>query len=289
MAVVVMVHGIGQQYLGARTLHTGLARALLDGLGEAEGPVLAETDVEVAFYGRWFRPPGAPTRGEERAWTHEDVDAGFETELLMALWDEASRAHPARVPHPEPQETHRAPTPRTVQRALYALSKLLPARFTDRFLVGVLKQVRRYLTDEAVRRWVQGRVEQCVGADTRVLVGHSLGSVIAYEALCAHPEWPVRALVTLGSPLGIPKLVFDRLDPAPKAGRGVWPGTVRAWTNVCDRGDVVALVKQLGPLFPDASRAVSDVLVDNGWGVHDVVAHLTAAETGEAVARGLRP
>jgi hypothetical protein len=31
-------------------------------------------------------------------------------------------------------------------------------------------------------------------------VGHSLGSVAAYEALCAHPQWPVRALATLGPP-----------------------------------------------------------------------------------------
>ena len=50
------------------------------------------------------------------------------------------------------------------------------------------------------------------------MVGHSLGSVVAYEALCAHPEWPVRALVTLGSPLGIRNLIFDRLVPAPAAG-----------------------------------------------------------------------
>ena len=48
-----------------------------------------------------------------------------------------------------------------------------------------------------------------------MLVGHSLGSVVAYEALCANPEWPVRMLVTLGSPLGIPNLIFDRLEPAP--------------------------------------------------------------------------
>jgi pimeloyl-ACP methyl ester carboxylesterase len=32
-----------------------------------------------------------------------------------------------------------------------------------------------------------------VRADTAVLIGHSLGSVVAYEALCAHPEWSVRA------------------------------------------------------------------------------------------------
>ena len=94
-----------------------------------------------------------------------------------------------------------------------------------------------------------------IGDDTRVMVGHSLGSVVAYEALCAHPQWPVRALVTLGSPLGIRNLIFDRLVPAPRlrptAGRvrGRGRGRVRSWVNVADEGDVVALVKDLRPLF----------------------------------------
>ncbi|WP_435229840.1 hypothetical protein [Streptomyces sp. Tue6028] len=288
MASVVVVHGIAKQYLGAHTLHAGLAPALLDGVRRtADPPPLTGDDIEIAFYGQWFRPPGAPARSGERAWTHRDVAEGFETDLLMALWDEAARAHPGRVPAPEPRETHRAPTPRTVQRALYALGKLLPARFTERFLVGVLKQVRLYLTDDAMRGQVQRCLEECVRDDTRVLVGHSLGSVVAYEALCRHPEWPVRALVTLGSPLGVP-LVFERLRPVPRSGRALWPGSASRWTNVCDRGDVVALVKQLAPLFPDDSRYVADVLVDNGWSAHDVVPHLTAAETGQAIVEGLR-
>ena len=65
-----------------------------------------------------------------------------------------------------------------------------------------LQQVRQYMTHPEVRQAVQDRVATEVGKDTRVVVGHSLGSVVAYEALCAHREWPVRALVTLGSPPG---------------------------------------------------------------------------------------
>ncbi|WP_372352572.1 hypothetical protein [Streptomyces sp. KL116D] len=293
MASVVVVHGIAQQYLGGRTLHTAVAPALLDGLDLAGGPPLTEKDVDVAFYGHWFRPPGATTKSADRSWTHRDVAEGFETDLLMALWAEAARSHPGRVPAPDPGESHKAVTPRTVQRALYALSKLLPPRFTDRFLVGVLKQVRLYLTDDGVRERVQECVARCVTDDTRVVVGHSLGSVVAYEALAANPAWNVRTLVTLGSPLGLPRLVFDRLRPGPVDGRGSWPGTVRSWTNVCDRGDVVALAERLGPLFGDppgdGRRTVTDVLVDNGWNAHDIVRHLTAVQTGSAVAEGLRP
>jgi len=96
-----------------------------------------------------------------------------------------------------------------------------------------LKQVRTYVTELDVRQKAIGRVANVVTHKTRVLVGHSLGTVVAYEALCAHPEWPVTTLVTLGSPLGIRKLIFDRLQPPPERdgmsgrvggpGRAEWP------------------------------------------------------------------
>ncbi|MFC9454467.1 hypothetical protein [Streptomyces sp. NPDC056983] len=295
MAAIVIVHGVGNQYLGKYTLHSSVAPALLDGVRLADGPPLKPDDVEVAFYGHWFRPPGTTSAKGEPAYAHRDVTDPFETELLLALWREANRLEPDRVPAPDPTGTagtgtarSKAAVPYSVQRALYALSRSsFLAGVADRFLIGVLKQVHRYLTDDVVRAGVQREIADCVTPETRVLVGHSLGSVIAYEALCAHPEWPVTTLVTIGSPLGIPNLVFDRLRPAPQAGRGSWPGGVRRWHNLCDRRDVVALAKRLAPLFPDPTRAVDDVLVDNGWRAHAIEHHLTAAETGAAIAEGL--
>ncbi len=59
----------------------------------------------------------------------------------------------------------------------------------------------------------------------RAVLAHSLGSVAAYEALWAHPDLRVELLVTLGSPLGMPDVVFDRLDPAPKDRQGTSPPT----------------------------------------------------------------
>ena len=56
--------------------------------------------------------------------------------------------------------------------------------------------------------------------------------------------------------------------------------------NVADKHDVVALVKELRPLF---GAAVGDLTVDNEARAHDVTPYLTARETGEALAAGLRP
>lgn len=203
--------------------------------------------------------------------------AGFEQDLLLAWWAEAARTDPG-VPSPEARTLAR--TPKSVQAALNALSG--SAFFTgmaERMMVSSLRQVRRYLTEPALRQEVTARVLAAIGPDTAVVVGHSLGSVVAYEALCAAGT-PVRSLVTLGSPLGIRNLVFDRLEPAP----GGWPGQVSAWTNVADDGDVVALVKDLRPLFGERVRTV---LVHNGSRAHDMSRYLTTAAVGQAIAEGL--
>jgi pimeloyl-ACP methyl ester carboxylesterase len=169
-----------------------------------------------------------------------------------------------------------------VQRALKALShSRFFAGLAERALIGFIKQVHRYFAEPQLRAQVIERVAREIGPDTRLVVGHSLGSVVAYETLCAHPDWPVRALVTLGSPLGIRNLIFDRLQPAPVGEVGSWPGGVVAWTNVADRGDLVALVKELRPQF---GQRVQDLRVDNGAKAHDVRPYLTAKETGHALA-----
>ncbi|WP_329484287.1 hypothetical protein OG555_19255 [Kribbella sp. NBC_01484] len=281
MPRIVAVHGIGQQVRGPNVLRQVWVPALRDGVALAGGQRPAESDIGVAFYGDVFRQAGRKGSGEAR-YGAGDVENGFESELLEAWWREAAETD-ASVAGPDDQTKLR--TPRAVQRALNALSY---SRFftgvAESLLIGLIKQVHLYLTDDAVRAKVQARVTDMMGEDTRVLVGHSLGSVVAYEALCARPGADV-ALVTLGCPLGIRNLVFDRLRPAPVDGRGLFPAGAVSWTNIADGGDVVALVKQLSPLF---GGRVLDVAVHNGSKAHEVSPYLTAAETGRAIAAGFR-
>jgi len=260
----------------------------MDGMSNAGVvvPGLTATDVDVAFYGNIFRESGA--KNADDLPLPEEVTSSFETDLLYAWWEGAASREPDLVESPRVLSA-KAPVPRSVQHMMSALSQSRSmTAIAQRFLLGSLRQVNRYLNEGGIREQVQERVRETVTDDTRVLVGHSLVSVVAYEALCAHPEWSVSSLVTVGSPLGIRNLVFDRLCPTPVAGRGMWPG-VRSWTNVCDAYDIVALVKELGPQFdvPGGWRRVQNKSVNNGWKAHDLVRHLTDAETGKAVAAGL--
>ncbi|MFF4922399.1 hypothetical protein ACFY4B_17610 [Kitasatospora sp. NPDC001261] len=305
MSRVVVVHGVGRQLDTAETLLAEVEPALRGGVGLAlrRDPALghlADGDIVCAGYGDLYRQAG--TRGEPY-YRAEDVEPGFETELLEAWWREAARLDPG-VPGPDagaPDGTGAAPAargavgrlasrPLAVERVRRALHALTRTRYfgpvSDRVLVSDLKQVRRYFTEPALRAAVRARVEELITPDTEVVVGHSLGSVVAYEVLCGlPPERPPLTLVTLGSPLGLAGLVFDRLQPAPRQdGTGVWPAPVKQWTNIADRCDLVAVVRELAPRF---GSEVVDVPVDNGSEMHSMRAYLTAVETGTAIAAGL--
>jgi hypothetical protein len=287
VARVVCVHGVGQQREAAETLHAAWAPALCGGVGLAGGQ-LPEAEVRCAFYGDLFRPPGRHLAVGDPLIRAEDLDS-FEQDLLAAWWAEAARTDAAVV---APDDRTLARAPGSVQSALRALSgSRFFAALGERALLRDLRQVRDYFRDPEIRRQAQERVSETVGDDTLVLVGHSLGSVVAYEALAENPGWPVRMLVTLGSPLGIPNLIFDRLQPAPRpvadAGqgpRGRWPGPGRAWVNVADQGDVVALVKDLRGAF---GPGVDGWVVDNGATAHHVKPYLTAVQTGRAIWKGV--
>lgn len=286
---VLGVHGIGQTYLGPEQLKGRWLPALRDGLSEDDGPSLAEDEFAMVAYGALFRP-GELRRGDARL-EAGDLD-DWERDMVAAWWREAA-ALSARSTGEDrdespgiqpPDFTGRARTPRVVQRALRQLAKsrYFAAIGPERMLLFGLRQVRIFLHDAELKRAVLERVAEHVAPDTRVVVAHSLGSIVAYEALCAHPEWRVDTFLTLGSPLGIRHLVFDALTPQPRDGRGAWPN-VRRWVNIADQGDIVALQKELAPVFGQ----VEDRWIYNGWRAHDVGRYLSARETGQVIAAAL--
>jgi hypothetical protein len=112
---------------------------------------------------------------------------------------------------------------------------------------------------------------------------------VVYEYLARDRPPQVELLVTLGSPPGIPNLVFERLTPTPAGGAGAWPGGVAGWMNLADPDDIVALRKRLAPLFhaPDGGAGVVDHLVDNGEEPHAASRYLNAEPTGAALGRVL--
>ncbi|WP_371614348.1 hypothetical protein [Streptomyces sp. NBC_00454] len=131
---------------------------------------------------------------------------------------------------------------------------------------------------EAMREIVRGEL-----ADLRdgplVVLGHSLGSVIAYEVL-REERRDVTLFVTAGCPLGITE-IQDRLALRPAV-----PAGVAAWSNVSDLRDLVALDHWLRPEYgpPDL---VTDHLVRNDSGNHHGIAQYLSSPPVQQELRAL--
>ncbi|WP_326644853.1 hypothetical protein OIE67_26470 [Nonomuraea fuscirosea] len=111
-------------------------------------------------------------------------------------------------------------------------------------------EVAAYLTDAAKREKSRQAVAEVIRRNRpQVVIAHSLGSVVAYEALWANPDLEVDLLVTLGSPLGMRNVVFERLLPAPVNGRGERPAGVGRWVNIADKDDIAAIPPALAASF----------------------------------------
>jgi pimeloyl-ACP methyl ester carboxylesterase len=86
-----------------------------------------------------------------------------------------------------------------------------------------------------VRRAINKIVAEKLTNEPTVVIGHSLGTVVAYDVLRQHAGNAVPRYVTVGSPLGI-RAIRRRLE-APLT----MPTGVEDWYNARDQRDVVAL------------------------------------------------
>jgi predicted alpha/beta hydrolase family esterase len=96
----------------------------------------------------------------------------------------------------------------------------------------------------------------------KVVIAHSLGSVVTYETLWANPDLEVDLLITLGSPLGMRNVIFEHLMPAPVNGWGERPRKVKRWVNIADKDDIVAIPPGLRGCFTGVDQ---EALVNLDW------------------------
>lgn len=128
------------------------------------------------------------------------------------------------------------------------------------FLRLFAKDVAIYLSRESAREKVEGIVVEELNADTKIVIGHSLGSVIGYEALtkadCGSNN--ISLFVTLGSPLGLSSVNMYLSKPLRI------PKTVEKWFNAFDERDFIALNKLDKSHFPPEEGIINYEGVRNG-------------------------
>ncbi|MGA5605120.1 endopeptidase [Streptomyces griseoincarnatus] len=184
----------------------------------------------------------------------------FIVQALDDLLTPAERAYASQV-DPTTLGMVKVP-PRITQRAI-AYDRSHPDGRVNA-LIHRLREVHVYLTEPELASQIRKHVLQGAEARTTVLIGHSLGSVIAYDLLryeeiaapgTAGPA--VHTFVTCGSPLAIPTI---------QRGMGLSDGQLAPiashirWVNVFDPDDAVTG----GAGLTGAADQVTDIEVDNG-------------------------
>ncbi|MFE4175776.1 hypothetical protein ACFRR7_27675 [Streptomyces sp. NPDC056909] len=319
---VVFVHGIGgprepdrERALWSEALATGMRAAGHSSLaarlsaGGPDAPVCS-----FAYYADLFSRPQAQGAGdvplEEDA---AEILGGLLVEMVAALTAEHAGSDGPRdgrwvtrgrvLAHARGQAAPAGQAQGTlsvVRRALNVATTLMAlkpwggvARWaTPRLMVGDLAQVARYLArgerDKdglSLDQRVGQRVRDALGDGPAVVVAHSLGTVVALEALHHHGAG-TPLLVTLGSPLAMRTVVWPRLVPQPPSA----PERVARWLNFWDRDDIIAVRPRLehdmranaAGVLPESARIDSD-----GVWVHSAGKYLAQPAVAGPVAEAL--
>ena len=196
-------------------------------------------------------------------------------------------------------------------RLLYALADafdfLIPL-LPDPAVKSTIRETARYFGNRGgigskVRELLKASLREIAAEGTRILlIGHSMGSVIAYDALWElsrlerHPL-KVDLFLTLGSPLGM-RFTQKRLLGGAEEGARRFPGNIRRWVNVAARGDLAALDTSLADDFrPMRELGLVESIVDvnggvfnyfrndEGLNVHRSYGYLVNPRVGEVIAR----
>lgn len=265
---IVGVHGVGNYRVGhsPESASAGLSTVWSKAMGR---------DVHVAYYADTLRHPGQQSATD----SIEDVDGA-------AVFDWVGLLNA-----PEPVAQGRIAAPIRGAADWVAKNFGFDQAATRAFVRLFFRELPAYLNTEPWRMAARERVAETLRQQQpRVLVAHSLGSVVTYETLWANPDIRIPTLVTVGSPLAMPSVVFERLTPAPSAASdgqlvGMRPPNVGKWCNLADHGDVIAIPRPITDYFSDVDV---DLAVDISlFDFHRVANYLKAGPVRHVIAEAL--
>ncbi len=130
---------------------------------------------------------------------------------------------------------------------------------------GVARRIR-----DLLKQTLRPLLEQ---QDDVLLIGHSLGAVIAYDTLweLSHQDGVTAKLdfLTLGSPMGM-HYIRRRLLGMNGNGKKSYPGLIRRWINFSAEGDVAALNQHLNECFhPMLEQGLAESIEDHCHGIYN--------------------
>lgn len=214
-----------------------------------------------------------------------------------------------RLAGPEPEDLREARHwHKRIGQLVYLLSDAFPALIdlvANPAMKATLQDARRYFSDQdgratQIRARVVDELSAASAAGRRImLIGHSLGSVIAFDALWElsrqqRSDVRIDEFVTLGSPLGL-NFTQHRMLGARERGARRYPDNIRRWTNLSAIGEMTSLDRSMADDFAPMLRAdLVESIVDHtdlhtyfrgplGLNVHKCYGYMANVKTGQVI------
>lgn len=281
---ILFVHGRAQGNREQEDIRAEWIAALQEGADALGGPMPEETAITLPFYGarldhlvelsRVSTAGRITQKGDEV----QDGYLQFQAEIANEMRQDLGISD-AEIDHFYGDDpTEKGPLN---WRWVHAIVRAIDARsdtLTASGLELVTRDVFLYLELDRIRDEVNAIVESAMSDEPTIVVGHSLGTVVAYDIL-RNRQYDVPLFMTLGSPLGI-NAIRRRLAPIK------YPIGVGTWKNYFDDRDIVAL-RPLDPAnfpvepeienFPEISNRT-----DNR---HGISGYLNTSEVAAALLR----
>lgn len=274
------VHGIRQSGTSEEQLTQDWSGALDRGLRAQGHPPLPHGTLKLPHWA-WLLGRGREHLGPQDDPFDTDVPlSDEETGFVTAALGDVVRAQDLARVDQYGIETLGPPQawPASLNRLVCAYDLRFP-NGGGKLFVRLMREVRLYLCRPELAARVRTFVAEGFGAaGAGVVLGHSLGSVIAYDLLRRGEVNGVRTLVTCGSPLTV--ATVRRALGVADGERLVLPEEVR-WVNAFDPGDFVTGGSGLGRV----AMGVADAQVHNGRAdPHSALRYLRAEPVVRAVA-----
>ena len=278
---LVLVHGRSQEQKDSVALKKEWLDTLKEGLAKS-GLQLPIPDDQVRFpyYGDTLGElvAGVPEEDAEKIVVRgpeglDDPDLqGFITRVLEEVVDrhaisddqKLAAAQAVAIARGEPAIVERGPLNwGWVQGLLRVLDQHVPGA-SGLSVALFTRDVYLYLKNGRLRASINKGVQQALtpGVES-VVVGHSLGSVVAYWILTEQGEsngWKVPMFITVGSPLAVTEI---KQTVRQELGLLRHPACVGKWFNAMDPDDVVALYALDNKHFPINPQVENKTDVDN--------------------------
>ncbi|GLH78109.1 MULTISPECIES: hypothetical protein [unclassified Bradyrhizobium] len=283
---VLFVHGRSQEHNNPETLKAKWLEALNNGLNKAGLALPAGVVFDFPFYGdrldhfvRQFElpadpaiaPKGSPAFDEYAEFRRQIAN---EMRLRVGISDAEVQA-----------QLGSAPAEKGLQnwKWVQAIVRLIDRRITtisQGTIEVFMRDVFLYTQRDSVRNAIDSIVADLLAQETSVVVGHSLGSVVAYNVLKARFT-PLPAYVTVGSPLAI-RAIRKSVTPISN------PFGINGWYNAYDPRDIVSLYPLDTNNF-DVDPSIINIGTVNNYtdNRHGITGYLDDANVAKAIWLGL--